>query len=275
MKYSIIIPTHNRPEAILKTIDSLSKLKDSEILIIENNSTLENKKKYRENNWPSNAKFISKDGISLPQARYLGISKALGEYIFNLDDDDFVTCEFIDFLNENQSSLTRDVYRFPYFRNNKKMKPTIFGKMTKNSWFKTILVSTYLTRREVFKSEWFDVKIMMMEDQWIGFNLSSFEQEYIDVPSVIYNKYFVSDSMTRTKRNILNDSIIFDYILNMQNSNKLLIKAVRLFMQERRKFSKDDFKRIVYSSAKKIEAEKNLPFDYKIWMLWMKLTKRR
>ncbi len=47
MKFSIIIPHYNRPDLIIKTIESFKDLKDKEILIIDDVSTEENLVKLR------------------------------------------------------------------------------------------------------------------------------------------------------------------------------------------------------------------------------------
>ena len=62
MKYSIIIPHYNRPDLIVKTIESFKNLKDKEILIIDDVSTEENLNRL-ENNINKDSIEIDKDYI--------------------------------------------------------------------------------------------------------------------------------------------------------------------------------------------------------------------
>ena len=91
IKYSIIICSYNRFELLTETIDSvLSVLKnrvDSEILIIDNNSTdltptIEGK--YCSNN---TVKYFLETQQGLSHARNRGMNEALGEILVYLDDD--------------------------------------------------------------------------------------------------------------------------------------------------------------------------------------------
>ncbi len=89
---SIVIPTHNRSELLIKSVDSVLKqtYKDYEIVIVSDGSTDGTRKiiqnKYKDiGNLHFYEYFPAKGGN---HARNYGINKSRGEYIAFLDDDD-------------------------------------------------------------------------------------------------------------------------------------------------------------------------------------------
>ena len=84
MKYSIIIPHYNRPDLIIKTIESFKDLKDKEILIIDDVSTEENLNRLENNinklNFKNEINLIkSNTKLYLPGARNKGLDLAKGD----------------------------------------------------------------------------------------------------------------------------------------------------------------------------------------------------
>lgn len=105
---SIVIPTHNRSDLIVETINSLLEqtYKNIELIIVDDHST--DGTKERISKYVEEYDFIHyynnlKKGACA--ARNIGISKSKGEYIQFLDDDDLVHKEFIEkrveVLNKN------------------------------------------------------------------------------------------------------------------------------------------------------------------------------
>lgn len=105
---SIVIPTHNRSDLIVETINSLLEqtYKNIELIIVDDHST--DGTKERISKYVEGYDFIHyynnlKKGACA--ARNIGISKSKGEYIQFLDDDDLVHKEFIEkrveVLNKN------------------------------------------------------------------------------------------------------------------------------------------------------------------------------
>jgi len=86
MKFSIIIPTLNRPEAVKNTIQNLfnQDFGDFEIIIIDQSSD-----EYVKKDWPNDRRIIYKhvEFRNVARAKNIGIDKAKGEIIFFCDDD--------------------------------------------------------------------------------------------------------------------------------------------------------------------------------------------
>ena len=89
-KVSVIIPTYNRPEAVVKAVDSMLRqgYGDFEIIIIDQSPLIENRrlKEIIKANEPR-VKYIASAGDNASLARNLGIQKAAGEIIICCDDD--------------------------------------------------------------------------------------------------------------------------------------------------------------------------------------------
>lgn len=94
--FSVVIPTHNRPELLLRAINSVisSSYEDAEVVVINDGSTVAypdlkerygNKLRYREHSFSS--------GVA--SSRNIGVSIAKGKWIVFLDDDDELTSEYL------------------------------------------------------------------------------------------------------------------------------------------------------------------------------------
>ena len=92
---SIIIPTHNRFDSLLLSLESISKqtFKDFEVIIINDGSEDE---RYRNHQFDSNVFVIHLENNSVKENGYFsdsirnhGIDRASGKYIAFLDDDDY------------------------------------------------------------------------------------------------------------------------------------------------------------------------------------------
>jgi len=96
---SVIIPTYNRADLIIETLDSIAKqtYRPIELIIVDDGST-DNTKKLLEN-WADKhdegqqlrAKFLFETNKGAPAARNLGLTHSHGEFIQFLDDDDVLS----------------------------------------------------------------------------------------------------------------------------------------------------------------------------------------
>lgn len=92
MKVSVIVPTYNRKEDLVKCLSGLYDLnypkEDFEIIVVNDGSTDETKKFLEhEKERITNLEAIHKDNGGAGSARNKGIEVAKGEYIFFIDDD--------------------------------------------------------------------------------------------------------------------------------------------------------------------------------------------
>lgn len=99
MHFSVIIPSRNRPELLLKAIESVLSQTDEnfEIIVVNDGSDGEAARKYKKmaGQYPENVRFIeltrSPQGHGPSYAINRGVESAQGKYICFLDDDDFWT----------------------------------------------------------------------------------------------------------------------------------------------------------------------------------------
>lgn len=96
IKYSIIIPTYNGSEKLDKCLSHISGLKktvnDFEVLVIDNGSTDDTLKIAQSYKF---VKYIYDSTPGLHVGRHLGAKKSSGEILCYLDDDSFVTKEWL------------------------------------------------------------------------------------------------------------------------------------------------------------------------------------
>ena len=145
---SIIIPTFNRLNEIIRAIDSitLQTFKNWEIIVVDNNSD-DGTSDFIEkmNNKKIRLFSIQNNGI-IALSRNLGISKAQGKYVAFLDSDDWwepsklEVC--LEYLNNGANVVYHDLYRVKkinQFLNFSKLKtrsmsPPIFDDLILNGW---------------------------------------------------------------------------------------------------------------------------------------------
>jgi len=98
IRLSILIPTHNRPELFKRCIDSVLKnLPEFNIEIIVNNDTHDIEAVY--NKHVHNTTYLYEEYHDISLIYQLLFDRAEGEYIFFLEDDDYILPYFFDYLD--------------------------------------------------------------------------------------------------------------------------------------------------------------------------------
>lgn len=113
MKFSIIVPTYNREEYIIKCIDSiLDQTYDNfEAIIIDDGSTDNTDnlvKKYHD----KRIKYFKNTNHGIGYSRNFGLNKAKGDYIFFLDSDDYLEENMLE--NTLKEIKNHDILIFNY-----------------------------------------------------------------------------------------------------------------------------------------------------------------
>lgn len=97
IKLTIIVPVYNQEELITRALDSIPKREDIEVLIINDcstDNTLEVVKEWIKNNPYLTSRIISHEvNKGLGEAKNTGYDNARGEYINQLDSDDYLYTE--------------------------------------------------------------------------------------------------------------------------------------------------------------------------------------
>lgn len=153
IKLSIIIPTYNRNEYIVKLLDKLhNQMKDNvEVIVIDDHSDIP-----LEKSW---FKYIYLDensgGASIP--RNVGLDNAKGKYICFVDADDMVSDDYIETILEK----TKEDWDFCYISWQGKSNKVII-RDTAPTWNCCVWNSVY--KRDLIGDKRFDPKLKMAED---------------------------------------------------------------------------------------------------------------
>ena len=91
MKLSVVIPTHNRPEVLLRTLRALAEQtlerERFEVVVVDDGSTEPNRETIRGFEAPYEYRLVEKPQGGLASARNVGADQARGEYLHFMDDD--------------------------------------------------------------------------------------------------------------------------------------------------------------------------------------------
>lgn len=179
MLLSIIIPTYNRNEYIVKLLDKLqSQMKDNvEVIVVDDHSDIP-----LESSW---FKYIYLDnnsgGASIPRNKGLDIAK--GEYIAFIDSDDLVSDDYIETILEK----TKEDWDFCYISWQGKSNKVII-KDTAPAWNCCVWNSVY--KKDLIGDKRFDPKLKMAEDY--DFNRKVRNGKKANITKILY--YYNEDT---------------------------------------------------------------------------------
>ena len=115
MQYSIIIPVYNRPDEVDELLDSLTRqtLKDFEVLVIEDGSTLTCRpitEKYEEK---LNIRYFFKENSGPGQTRNYGAERSRGTFLIILDSDCILPPGYLAAVTEELKREPADAFGGP------------------------------------------------------------------------------------------------------------------------------------------------------------------
>ena len=115
MQYSIIIPVYNRPDEVDELLDSLTRqtLKDFEVLVIEDGSTLTCRpitEKYEDR---LNIRYFFKENSGPGQTRNYGAERSRGTYLIILDSDCILPPGYLAAVTEEWKREPADAFGGP------------------------------------------------------------------------------------------------------------------------------------------------------------------
>lgn len=176
---SIIIPTYNRNEYIVKLLDKLhSQIQNNvEVIVVDDHSDMP-----LEKSW---FKYIYLDnnsgGASIP--RNVGLDNAKGRYICFVDADDMVSDDYIETILEK----TKEDWEFCYISWQGKSNKVII-KDTAPTWNCCVWNSVY--KRDLIGDKRFDPKLKMAEDY--DFNRKVRNGKKANITKILY--YYNEDT---------------------------------------------------------------------------------
>lgn len=106
-KFSLIIGTFNRCQNLEECLKSISKQKyrNFEVIVVDQNKTLQTKKVVDKFNSEINIKYIHTNVKGLSHARNMALSKASGSYVCLIDDDAIYSPNYLNRLNKILNKL--------------------------------------------------------------------------------------------------------------------------------------------------------------------------
>lgn len=217
VKYSYIIPTYNRSNTIIETIQSVLEQDrdDYEIIIIDDGSTDNTKEVVTTSISNDKVKYLYKDNGGVSSARNLGVTIAEGLYYIFLDSDDVVDNKQLKVFDkaitdaskiDNSIGVFFSSYKFWYIKNGienveerKKLKEGIYSSFFEDfiSGVQPFLIGCLCIKANVFsRSNKFKEKCSFGEDQSLWVELACREKLYsINESTFKYRKTDIASLM--------------------------------------------------------------------------------
>lgn len=176
---SIIIPTYNRNEYIVKLLDKLhNQMKDNvEVIVVDDHSDIPLEKSWFNYIYLDN----NSGGASIP--RNVGLEFAKGKYIAFIDADDMVSDDYIETILEK----TKEDWDFCYISWQGKSNKVII-RDTAPAWNCCVWNSVY--KRDLIGDKRFDPKLKMAEDY--DFNRKVRNGKKANITKILY--YYNEDT---------------------------------------------------------------------------------
>ena len=262
VKISIIIPVYNVEKYISQCLDSAinQSLKDIEIIIVDDcgsDKSMDIAKEYAKND--SRIKIIkNSQNMGLFLTRCEGIKFATGEYILNLDSDDFLDLRACEIAYNATKDGYYDVVKFSAY-NYENGNATIFDKILENDSFESLeeysdyIYSNYRKKGNPRWSIWggvfnrdmylkaFEIlgakcRITMAEDVLMSFVLWNLSNKFRHISDILYYYRNNPDSSTKTTnkeiiaRNSKDRIFVINKIKELSKKHKFDRKIAKVFI---------------------------------------------
>ncbi|MDD7514021.1 MAG: glycosyltransferase family 2 protein [Campylobacter lanienae] len=258
-KISIIIPVYNVEKYISQCLDSAinQSLKDIEIIIVDDcgsDNSMDIAYEYAKND--NRIKIIkNSQNMGLFLTRCEGIKSATGEYILNLDSDDFLDLKACEIAYNATKNGYYDVVKFSAY-NYENGNATIFDKILENDSFESLEeyanymyrqkgyprwnLAFILIKRDIYLRafEILDLKyrITMAEDALMNFVLWNLSNKFCHISDILYYYRNNPDSSTKTKnkeiiaRNSKDRIFVIKKIKEISKKHKFDRKIAKVFI---------------------------------------------
>lgn len=220
MRISVIIPTYKPKDYIWQCLNSLkNQTLDKRLweLIIVLNGCAEPWKEeiesYLQTHHMTNARLIQTDQAGVSNARNIGLDEAKGEYIAFIDDDDYVSNVYLEYLLSKATSDTTAASYTTAFSDNQEYIPYYLEqeyqrciKRGKQPFYKAKKYfggpCMKLIHRDIIGSTRFDTRFQNGEDSLFMFSISNKIQDvnFTDTNAIYYRRFRIgSASMKQTR----------------------------------------------------------------------------
>ena len=177
---SVIVPVYNTEKYIKKCLDSLTKLSDTEIIVINDGSTDKSEDVINEYaKKQGNIVYYKKENTGIADTRNFGIEHSTGKYIMFVDSDDYIQQDILDklsvYMKDNIDVIKYKLQKVDENANiTEKVGGASFDKTSGEKAFEALYPTdvlldspcVYLFRREyiVTNNFKFDTKVLYHED---------------------------------------------------------------------------------------------------------------
>lgn len=220
IKISIVIPVYNSEKYIGRCLDSIlsSTFKDYEILIMNDGSTdnsLNICKSYQ-NKYKDKIRIYTHENQGVALTRNDGIKKANGKYIMFIDNDDYITDDYLE--TYYKAIKDYDVVYGGYERVDSKGKVLNKVSLNNTQWAPYQIISPWA---KIYKLSFIKDNNIEFLNSNIGediyFNLQVLSlTDNIDIINDTSYKWFYNDkSISNTVHKKVNKDLQFEYLLNM------------------------------------------------------------
>lgn len=240
-KVSLIIPVYNSEKYIEKCLDSVlsQTYKNIEILVINDGSkdnSIDIIKKYAKKD--KRIVVIDKENEGVSKTRNLGITKASGEYIMFIDNDDFIDKDYVESYIKEADNY--DIIVGSYKRIDINDKTLFKYNLNESSdWSKYVVLAPWakLYKREFLLNNNIEfLNYGIGEDVYFNLLCYSKTNKIKLVNNFKYNWFYNNESVSNTKQRGLNEAVNITILLNK------LIKIVDLNDE----YNKYFFERYIY-----------------------------
>ena len=201
---SIIIPTYNNENSICDCIDSILEqkyLKNVEIIVINDGSTDNTKKKLKRYIVNNDILLINQSNNGVSYSRNIGIKKAIGKYIWFIDADDKIPKGSLNYaLFKILSENTYDLLMFG------------FNKVNKNK--NTLIVNSFCKgiKKDEFKTTFYKMfSENLIKPVWNKF----------------YLRKFINNNAIKFERIKVGEDAVFNYRVMMKAGNIFILDKIK------------------------------------------------
>lgn len=287
---SIIIPTYNAEQYLRRCILSVLNQTYSNIQVIivndgsqDNTSTICRELQY----FDDRIHYIEKDNEGAGSAKNAGLLLAKGEYITFVDSDDFISCDYIEYLLDKSKKYNADIAQVSYIRGSDERFPELHDEELVieynniNIFFSRNYKSVAwgkIYRKYLFQENKFTVN-RRIDDETIVYKL------YYNANKIVYSNlkkyyyYLSKNSIMRSNSSSIDYGFIktfeerIKYFKNRKQDELVEVTISRMClsilmkMSSNNKISDEDFgnlKNIFDNYSQLIKNSKNIPIKEKI-----------
>ncbi|MEZ4907355.1 MAG: glycosyltransferase family 2 protein [Saprospiraceae bacterium] len=235
--FSIIIPTYNRADMIVKAIQSVIEQTYSnwELIIVDDGSTDNTEEVVRSYN-DERIKYFYKDHEERSIARNYGIDKSTGLYISFLDDDDYYLPDFLSEFNKKIEKEKRAVGYFmcqEFVENNSRKKINYISEKLLNNptrliWNIQPSIRPFVIHKQIFTNCKFNIDCKYGQDHELITRISlKYQFFYIPIPLTVNYEHSNQGTKTKFGNEYRENALLSIYCMqNLVKNNTELIKLI-------------------------------------------------